>query len=87
MKNKTNAFVSLEKAINKWKKDNELESAEDLAKVVESLLVYSVVLVAKTKQVGFELAGDVSGGDEETYVFDFTVNKQQKRIPEPNEIN
>jgi hypothetical protein len=43
--------------------------------------------VAKTKQVGFELAGDVSGGDEETYVFDFTVNKQQKRIPEPDEIN
>jgi len=88
MKNKTNAFDSLEKLIDKWKRDNKLESTEDISKVVESLLVYSVVLVARSNNDDFEIEGDVSGGpNEDTYRFNFTVKKEEKRIPEPQDIN
>jgi len=91
MKNdKFELFSSLEKHINNWKKENKISDSEDIAKVVENLLVYCVVLVAKFKDENFEIAGDIARGtgvESQTYLFDFSVRKEEKIIPSPEELN
>jgi hypothetical protein len=82
---------SLEKAIEKWRRDNNLAGVENLTKAVESILIYAVIMVARTNRNSFEIGGDVRGGvkksDDETYVFDFAVKKEQQIEPEKKELN